>query len=158
MSRLVVRGVVGQHVPVDMVTVGRETDGLRFSGVKRGPDGEIWHVWVHLRVAGLDATKRVLGDDHTGFDDLVDFFRGLAADWRGWPGERTYESMAHQLRLTATHNGHIRLAVELCQSDWADRDEWQAAGVFRVDPGEEMTSAAENLTALLSSPRSAPTA
>jgi hypothetical protein len=100
---------------------------------------------------------RVRADDHTGFDELVGFSRSLAADWRGWPGEQTYESWAQQLRLTATHDGHVRLAVQLCQTDWVgDRDEWSAFGVFRVDPGEDMTRAAENLTDLLSSPRWAP--
>jgi hypothetical protein len=31
----------------------------------------------------------------TGFDDLVAFFRAFASDWRGWQGERTYESVDH---------------------------------------------------------------
>jgi hypothetical protein len=148
--------LLGQHVSVDMVTVGRETDGLQFSGLQRGPDGEIWDVWVHLRVAGLDASMRVFLHYANGFDELGGFFRGLAADWRGWPGERTYESIEHELRLTATHNGHVRLAVQLCQSSLPDRYGWSASGVFRLDPGEEMTRAAENLPDLLSTPRSAP--
>lgn len=135
--------------------VGRENDGLRFSDVKRGSDGEIWHVWVRLRVGGLDASLPVSPDYATGFDELAGFFRGLAADWRGWPGERTYESLEHDLRLTATHDGHVRLAVQLRPNL---PDEWSASGVFRVDPGEEMTRAAENLTDLLSPPRSAPEA
>lgn len=139
-----------------MVTVGRENNGLRFSNVKRGPDGEIWHVWVNLHVGGLDASWPVSPDYATGFDELAGFFRGLAADWRGWTGERTYESLEHDLQLTATHDGHVRLAVRLSQSGLPDG--WSASGVFRVDPGEEMTRAAENLADLLSSPRSAPEA
>lgn len=105
---------------MDTVTVGRDDDGLRFSDVQRGPDGETWHVRVHLGATGLDASRRVWTHYATGFDELVGFFRGLAADWRGWPGERTYESSEYELRLTATHDGHVRLAVQLCQSDLPD--------------------------------------
>jgi Family of unknown function (DUF6228) len=55
---------------------------------------------VRLRVPGLDASRRVWAHYATGFDELVAFFNGLAADWRGWQGERTYESLEHDLRLT----------------------------------------------------------
>ena len=147
---------LGQHVPVDTVTVGRVDDGLRFSDVERGPDGQIWYVWMHLRAGGLDASLRVSSHYATGFDELVGFFHGLAADWRGWPGERIYESLEHELRLTASHYGHVRIAVQLHQSSLPDG--WSASGAFRVDPGEEMTRAAEDVTALLSYPRFVPEA
>jgi hypothetical protein len=52
-----------------MVTVGRENNGLRFSDVKRGPDGEIWHVWVSLRLGGLNTSWLVSPDYATGFDE-----------------------------------------------------------------------------------------
>lgn len=38
------------------------------------------------------------------------FFRGLTSDWGGWQGER----------LTATHDGHVRMAVQLRQSTVPD--------------------------------------
>ena len=93
------------------------------------------------------------GSSHyaTGFDELVRFFRGLAADWRGWPGERTYESLEHELRLVAIHDGHVRIAVQLRQSSLPDG--WSASGEFRVDPGVELTRAAESVTGLLSGER-----
>jgi hypothetical protein len=136
-------------VPVVVATVGREDDGLQLSDVERGPDGDIWYVWARLRVGGLDASLRVSSHYATGFNELVRFFCGLAADWRGWPGERTYESLEHELRLTARHDGHVRIAVQLRRSSVPDG--WSASGVFSVDPGEEMTGAAENVTDLLSS-------
>jgi uncharacterized protein DUF6228 len=73
---------------VEVAAVGREADGLRFEQVQSGPDGEIWSVVVRLRVPGLDASRRVSAHYATGFDELVAFFNGLAADWRGWQGER----------------------------------------------------------------------
>jgi hypothetical protein len=131
-----------------MASIGREDAGLQLSNVERGSDGEIWYVRARLRADGLDASLRVSSCYATGFDELVGFFQGLAADWRGWPGERTYESLEHELRLTATHDGHLRIAVHLRQSSLPDG--WSASAAFRVDPGEEMTQAAESVTALLS--------
>jgi Family of unknown function (DUF6228) len=58
------------------------------------------------------------------------------------------------LRLTANHDGHVRIAVQLRQSSLPDG--WSASGEFMVDPGEEMTRAAESVTDLLSVPRLAP--
>lgn len=142
-------------MPVDTVRVGRENDGLWFQDVERGPDGEIWYVWVRLRVGGLDAPLRVSSHYATGFDELTGFFQGLAADWRGWPSERTYESFEHELRLTARHDGHVRITVQLRQTSLPDG--WSAAGVVTIDPGEELTRAAEDVTDLLSQPRQLPT-
>ena len=73
---------------VEVAAVGGEADGLRFEQLQRGPDGEIWSVVVRLRVPGLDASRRVWANYATGFDELVTFFNGLAADWRGWQGQR----------------------------------------------------------------------
>ena len=46
---------------------------------------------------------------------LEDFFRDLAANWRGWPGEKTYESLEDELLLKATSDclGHTELEVRL---------------------------------------------
>ena len=115
--------------------VGQEADELRFSDVERGTAGEIWYVWARLRVAGLDASPRVSAHYATGFDELAGFFRELAADSRGWQGERAYELLECELRLTATHDGHVRLAVFLRQSGVPDG--WSVAAATRLDPGEE---------------------
>jgi len=130
--------------------VGREAAGLRFSDVERGPHGEVWYAWTRLKTAGLDASLRVSAHYATSFDELVNFFNRLAADWRGWQGERAYESLEHELRLTAIHNGHVLLVVQLRQSSLPDG--WSAAAVIQLDPGEELTQAANDVAALLSPP------
>ena len=135
---------------MEVAVVGREADGLRFEQVQRAVDPRFRSVVVRLRVPGLDASRRVWAHYATGFDELVAFFNGLAADWRGWQGERTYESLEHDLRLTAIHDGHVRLLVELQET--AGLDEWSATGVVQLDPGEEMTRAAEDVAALLLPP------
>jgi hypothetical protein len=143
-------------VSVEEACVGRAQEGLHFQNVVRapdvvrGPDVRFWSVEVCLRVPGLEASSRVSAHYASEFDDLVAFFRQLAADWRGWGGERIYESLEHDLRLTATHDGHVRLAVQLWQEPrWLPG--WSAAAVITLEPGEEMTRVAEDVAALLSS-------
>jgi len=67
----------------------------------------------------------------------------------GWDGERTYESIDHDLRLTATHDGYVRVAVQLWQE--SGRFGWLAVAVISLEPGEEMTQIPEDVAALLSS-------
>jgi Family of unknown function (DUF6228) len=143
----------GAPACVDVVVAGRDAEGLQFSDVERGPDGEIWYVWARLRVTGMDASLRVSADYAVGFDDLVSFFRGMADSWRGWQGARQYVSLERDLVLTATHDGHVRLAVQL-RLEATLSDGWSAAAVIRLDPGEEMTVVAEQLADLLSPPAS----
>ena len=135
---------------MEVAAVGREDGGLRFEEVEPSRTGEIWSVVVRLRVPGLDASLRVPAHYATGFDELAAFVSGLASDWRGWQGERTYESLEHDLRLTATHDGHIRLLVQLRETSVPDG--WSATGVVQLDPGEEMTRAAQDVAALLAPP------
>lgn len=61
-------------------------------------------------------------------------------DAAGRVSERTYESADHDLRLTATHDGHVRLMAHLSN----DPDDWPATTVITLDPSEEMTRAAED--------------
>lgn len=133
---------------MEAAAVGREASCLRFEQLQRDPHGEIRSVLVRLRMPGLNASLRVSAHYATAFDELARFLTELAADWRGWRGERTYESLEHDLQLTATHDGHIQLAVQLQETSAPDG--WSAAGTVQLDPGEEMTRAALDVAALLS--------
>ena len=134
---------------VDAACAGRAGEGLHLQNVVRGRDGAILSVELCLRVPRLEARSQVSANYAVGFDDLVAFFRQLAADWRGWDGKRTYESIDHDLRLTATHDGYVRLAVQLWQE--GGRFGWSAAAVISLGPGEETRQVAEDVAALLSS-------
>jgi hypothetical protein len=124
---------------------------LRFAQVQHGADGTVRAVEVSVRTPGLAARLQVQSHYAKGFDDLVAFFQGLAASWRGWQGEKAYESLEHDLRLTATHDGHVRLGVQMSRTSGPDG--WSATVVLRLDPGEEMTRAADDVAALLVSAR-----
>lgn len=102
-------------------------------------------VEVTINVPGLLATNRVWS--HGGFADLLRFFEGMADDWRGWDGERSYESLEGDLRLSARHDGHMRLVVEL--REWTGPTGWTARADLILDPGEEATQTASSLRSLL---------
>jgi hypothetical protein len=129
--------------------IGLEHDGLTLCDVKRG-DGEIWWCTARLHVSGLMAEKqRVSAHYAVAFRDLIEFFQQMARDWRGWTGSRVYESLEHDLRLAATHDGrHVRIAVTLEQS--SQEDGWRVTAVVVLEPGEQLSQAADDVRALLS--------
>jgi Family of unknown function (DUF6228) len=105
------------------------------------------YVTVRLRTPGLDAAVRICARYATGFDELVAFFGELADGWRGLQGERTYESLEHDLRFTAVHDGHVRLSI--CLQQTSTPSGWSASAVIQLGPGEELIQAAADLAALL---------
>jgi hypothetical protein len=82
-----------------------------------------------------------------GFDGLVEvyayepplhlaaFFRDLATHWRGWLGEKRWESLEHQLSLRGKSDslGHTRLLVELTGGpEW----DWRLSGPILLEAGQ----------------------
>jgi hypothetical protein len=67
-------------------------------------------------------------------DSLPHFLAGLAAGWRGWEGERNWQSLESDVELTATHNGlgTIALAVTL-RNDVSSG--WNARALLTLDAG-----------------------
>jgi Family of unknown function (DUF6228) len=96
------------------------------------------------------ATQRVWEHRWVG---LADYFAALESDWRGWKGERVYESTEDDRRLTATHDGHLWLHIELCHerdaSDGAERRGWTVETWLRLDPGEELSHASRGIRAVV---------
>ena len=66
---------------------------------------------------------------------LAAFFRDLATEWRGWSGEKRWESLEHQLALTATSDatGHTYLIVELVGGPLYD---WRLRGSLVLEAGQ----------------------
>ena len=68
------------------------------------------------------------GSEPAGHHDvpLSEFLRGLASAPRAWTGERSWESLEHELRIGATCDplGHVGLAVSLAAR--ADDPSWWA--------------------------------
>src|SRR3954453_3136179 len=59
--------------------------------------------WVAtLSCGSLRASLRFYELEITG---LAEYFEQLDADWRGWAGERRWESLERDVALVATHDG-----------------------------------------------------
>jgi len=66
-----------------------------------------------LTANGLSATARV--EQLGGADGFAEYWRTLATDWRGWKGDRTWESSETELAFSASSDrtGHVHLTVRL---------------------------------------------
>ena len=95
----------------------------------------------------LLATHRVEQPYPSGFADLATFFESLTDNWRGWTGTRQWESLEGQLRIAATHDGHVRLRVTIRAEHPND---WRATGTVTIDAGEQLSRAARDLRAMAS--------
>lgn len=125
--------------------IGTERECLTLSQLKRVGE-ELYSVDIQINVPDLQAHRTVAAHYGNGFDDLIDFFRSLAAGWRGWSGERIYESLEGDLRLTAVHDGHVRLTVRIRQS--TEPNGWDVKASIRLDPGEEMSIVVDDIETL----------
>ena len=126
------------------VELGSESHHLRLT--PNADDGTVPHsLLAELRADSLLAVHSVEQHYVSGFADLVTFFDSLVDDWRGWTGERRWESLEGELQVTATHDGHVRLAVTVRAAYPGD---WRAWATISLDPGEQLSQAAHELGAM----------
>jgi Family of unknown function (DUF6228) len=114
-------------------------------------DGYVYTVATELHADGMTATTtaKIDGTFANLAATLPGFLESLAADWQGWNGIRTWQSMERELAFDARHDGrgHVSLSVTLRAPgpDWDDTA-WSARAVFVLEAGEEMTRLAADLT------------
>lgn len=106
-------------------------------------DGET--LSVTLSDVGLRAELDVSAG-YIGFARLGEFFFQLADDWRGWVGERTYETLEHDLVLRATHRGHVHIDVRLSETTI---DGWTASASIVIDAGEQLRQICSDVAAVV---------
>jgi hypothetical protein len=83
--------------------------------------------------------------DETG---LAEFLAGLAADFRGWDGERGWSTNHFAVRAVFRSRGHVSLTWSLRQ--WSSRsDSWEASVTTSVEAGEQMASLAAGVREFL---------
>ena len=71
---------------------------------------------VTLNAAGLRASTRIYNLHYgDGAESIPSFFEDIAMNWRGWRGEKRWESVEGDLKMACTSDplGHINLEVEL---------------------------------------------
>jgi hypothetical protein len=82
---------------------------------------------------------------------LPDFLDGLAADFRGWEGSRSWA--ANHLKLTADFHsrGHVELRWALRPWD-SRRDSWEATVTTWLEAGQQISGLAADVRAFLARP------
>ena len=123
---------------------------FRVEGEPRGLKATINDLTVTAELQGLRASKDV--HDIDGWSALLSFFEELALNWRGWDGDKTFDSLEGDFQLSARHDGHVRLSFEL--EHFERPTTWAAKGELTLDPGEELTAAVEALRDLLATRKS----
>jgi hypothetical protein len=99
---------------------------------------------LHARVR--DMTVRVWDREY-----LPDFLDGLAADFRGWTGERSWGTDQLTLRASFHSGGHVELTWIL--RPWAPhQNQWEASVITWVEGGEQLTAPAADVRDLLARP------
>jgi hypothetical protein len=94
------------------VVIGSYETKLHLSCTDRGRDGIPTIIVAGLDGPGLSASVAAYDNRYGQF---AVFLEALADSWRGWEGERTFNSLEGEFEITARHDGHVRLAIRLCQ-------------------------------------------
>ncbi|WP_269855995.1 DUF6228 family protein [Streptomyces sp. RPT161] len=103
---------------------------------------------VEIRADGLQARLDSIETWVWDHKPLTDFLDGLAADFRGWDGERTWSTNHLVLRAVFNSGGHVALTWTLIP--WTTRqDAWEASVTTWLEAGEEMSALAADLREFL---------
>ncbi len=118
-------------------------------------DGHVWRMVTEIHDGQLTAVTDACLDGQV--TTLAGFVAELAADWRGWPGVRRWQSLEGELELDARHDGRAQVGLGVTLrpsgSDVADMH-WSARAVLVLEAGEELSRLATDLAELLG-PRTA---
>ena len=83
-----------------------------------------------------------------GSGGLSAFLYGLYDDFRGWSGERTWQSLEDELHVAARHDGHVHLRWEVRNRPYSD-DSWAFSTTTHHGAGEDLRRLADAFHALL---------
>src|SRR5262249_11621560 len=112
-------------------------------------DDETLDLRCELADAGVSAATwvRTLNGD-----GIVAWAADLAESYRGWDGARIWESLEHDLRIDATHDGpgHVSLRFLIRGPRGHDRGAWEASIVVTLDAGQDMQRLVAELGGLVS--------
>ena len=129
---------------IDSDTVVRLCDRWRL-------DQDSIHYAVEASAPGLSArVDEAVSAVWEPAPDLPAFLNGLAEDFRGWSGERSWQSLERDLAITAVFRsgGHVGLAWTL--RPWpAKHGGWSTTVTTWQEAGEQMTALAADVHAFL---------
>ncbi len=96
-------------------------------------DGDLF--WAAVSSRDHSATLRV--DGYTDAHGVARFFAEAARDWRGWSGDKVWESLVGELRLAMSIDrlGHVTLTVRL-RHDFGGPDSWRLDAELSLEAGQ----------------------
>ena len=95
---------------------------------------EPWEYVAEIKTSSLSA--RVAVYDHLP-NRFGEFFEALAKNWKGWPGERSYESLEPMLKLSVKHDGKgFALFTVLLRAGAAEDFGWSVSQRLSVELGQ----------------------
>jgi hypothetical protein len=87
--------------------------------------------------------------------DLAAFLAGLAEDFRGWTGERAWQTNHLKVRAVYQSRGHVALTWTL-QPRLTGADSWRASLTTWVEAGAQMSRLADDVDTFLPVPWTRP--
>ena len=102
-------------------------------------DSDFGTLAVEIRADGLTCDGGALSAHGDGLDT---FLAGLAGDWRGWDGTRTWNALEHGVTIEATHRGSRVQLLFIVRRDYKP-DAWQVRLPVLVAPGESLSRLAQ---------------
>jgi hypothetical protein len=110
----------------------RSNEAGAFLRIERDPERDDY--WIAgLSCGALEASLRFY---ETRLGGLAEYFEALAEAWRGWSGERRWESLEGDVALVAVHDGHgtVRLRATL-RTEAFSQHRWNASAELLLDAG-----------------------
>lgn len=77
------------------------------------------------------------------------FFHAMYDDFRGWTGERVWQSLESELRISARHDGHVHLRWDLTNAPYEREHSWSFAVTTQHGAGEDVRRLADGFHHLL---------
>ncbi len=131
----------------DDVTIGHGSRTAVFRSASRSTSDDPYSgssFVVELHADGLNI-ERVVFMYRFSWDTLADFFDGLAASWRGWEGERQWESPEYDLTIRATSDALGHNVLEIVVRDGPEYTWKTRIGGFVISAGEDMAAVAREM-------------
>ena len=106
---------------------------MKFFDLERSSGGVLEGFTVEVDGPALRGIARV---DCYMSDNLGDYFSDLAQSWKGWSGEKVWQSIERELRLGAKCDslGHITLSY--CLSSGYVECPWSVTGSILLEAGQ----------------------
>lgn len=119
--------------------------GLMVRALSRGDDGLVDRAEFVLFDENVRGRTVVGGHYSDSFVPLAVWAEGLAEGWRGWSGERAYESLDGDVTLTALHHGS-RIGIDVDLRGSSHPEAWRMRVWLSIEAGEEFARVARAIS------------